>query len=576
MKSSSSIPYDILKKIEEWKNPPYDISCKKQIEELQEDDPQKLIDAFYTNLTFGTAGLRGLMGIGTNRMNTYVVALATEGLARALKKAFPQESLKVAITYDSRHHSKEFAFTAAKVLAGHLITVYITKDLRPTPFLSFTCRHKKCHAGVMITASHNPPEFNGYKVFWSDGAQVVSPQDQLILDEINKIPSIKSVKYAHETSPYIHYLTPDDDYAYIKTLTELATDPELNHKKGEALHIIYTSLHGTGATLLPMAFKGFGFTHFEPVRKQENPDPNFTYAKNPNPEAKEALELGLELLSNLKADILLATDPDADRVGCAISHQKHLVILSGNEIASICLYHLLDTYKKQKRLSKQHVVVSTIVTTRLLKKMCQAYSVGYLDTLTGFKYIGEKIKQLEESTEEKEFLFGAEESYGFLYGTYARDKDGIMISCLLCEIALKLKCEGKTLLDLLFEIYRKFGVYQEKQLSIHLPSGQDSQQLIEKVMHHLRAHPPTMLGNLKVEQIDDYLKAVSLPKSNVLGLTFEDGSTFIIRPSGTEPKIKIYGMMYKPASKEIQKTIDLCQQELNDRLELIKKEFLNL
>lgn len=575
MESSNSLPYEILKKIEPWRHPPFAPSCKEEIDFLLTSSPQKLIDAFYTTISFGTAGLRGIMGIGTNRINCYTIGQASEALARTLKKAYPNQQIRVAITFDSRHHSKEFAAITARVLAYHHIDVYISKELRPTPFLSFTCRNKQCHAAVMITASHNPKEFNGYKVYWSDGAQVVAPYDKKIMQEMEKV-SCSDVVMASESSSFIHYLTEEDDYLYIKALMQLANHPSENHENGDKLYILYSSMHGTASTLLPKAFKGYGFTHFEPVRKQEAPDGDFPYAKNPNPESKEALELGLELLSNVKADILLALDPDADRVGCAIRHHEKTVIFSGNEIASLCLYHLLETYKKQKKLSKAHVVISTIVTTRLLKKMSLSYGVFYIDTLTGFKYIGEKIKELEGSKEKKEFLFGAEESYGYLHGTYARDKDGILISCLLSEMALYWKLKEKTLLDALFEIYKKWGVFQEKQLSISLPEGKESQDLIEKSMHLLRQEPPLAIGSSKVCTIVDYLKSIDLPKSNVLSFTCEDESVYLIRPSGTEPKIKIYGMIRKSGGEDIAKTIEECQEELSSTLAFIKKDVLKL
>lgn len=588
MHDYSSLNSEIQYKVQKWLKAPFDTATQKEVHNLLEHDPQKLMDAFYTDLSFGTAGLRGLMGVGTNRINRYTIAIATQGLAHYLLKSKTQDTCKVAIAYDPRHGSKIFAEEAARVLAGNGISVLLSYELRPTPYLSFVCRHHTCMAAIMITASHNPPEYNGYKVYWSDGAQVVPPHDQGIIQEVNAITDIEAVKRADLSSPLIDYLTPADDDAYLQALTGLQNLSEENQKNGHLLSIVYTNLYGTGITLLPRALHHWGFSNIHYVEEQKKPDPNFPTAKSPNPELKEALALGIKKLTSTRSDLLIATDPDADRVGIVTLHQGQPVVFNGNQIASLCLYHLLRTLSTQKRLTKQHTVVSTIVTTRLLQTLCQAYQVGYVDTLTGFKYIGEKMREFEAHPNDHTFLFGAEESFGFLYGTHSHDKDAIIAACLLSEIALYQKKQGLSLLDLLHSIYEKFGVYEEEQLSITLPEGEQSQRKIAEALTKLRAHPPRTLCGQKVLSIADYslsakvdlnthtTSLLTLPKSNVLAYYCEDESQFIIRPSGTEPKLKIYGMIKKEAQGNVPATMQLCRSLLQERLNTLNTDYLHL
>lgn len=588
MEKQLPLSFEIQSKVKKWLENPFDEKTQEHVKALLNHDTQKLIDAFYTDLSFGTAGLRGLMGVGTNRINLYTIATTTQGLSNYILKAQKISQNRVVIAYDSRHHSEEFAKEAACVLAANGIQVFLSKELRPTPFLSFICRHRECISAIMITASHNPPEYNGYKVYWSDGAQIVPPHHQGIIEEVVKITEISHVKKTDLSNPLISYLTTSDDIDYLKELLLLQNLPENNHKNGASLQIVFSNLHGTGITLLPRALRSWGFTSLHYVEEQKKPDGDFPTVKNPNPELKESLNLGIKLLLKTNSDLLIATDPDADRVGIAIQKEGIETLLNGNQIASICLYHLLETLKKQKRLSKQHSVVSTIATTPLLKALCKAYQVHHFETLTGFKYIGEKIREFEENPSEYEFLFGAEESFGFLYGTHARDKDAIITSCLLCEIALNQKNQGRNLLDLLYLIYQKFGIYDEKQLSITLPEGKKSQELIENAMNYLRTHPKESLDNQKTLFIEDYYLSrrknlstqeetpLFLPHSDVLVYHYEDGSQVVIRPSGTESKIKIYGMVRKTTSTDIQSSLLECAHLLNKRLEEIKTHYLNL
>jgi phosphomannomutase len=579
---------DVQYKVQKWLNHPFDLKTQKEVQQLLYHDRQKLIDAFYTDLSFGTAGLRGLMGVGTNRINRYTIAIATQGLANYILKIKKKSPYQVAVAYDSRHDSEVFAQESSRVLAANGIKVFLSYQVRPSPFLAFVCRYHDCIAAIMITASHNPPEYNGYKVYWRDGGQIVSPHDTGIIQEVNRIVDIESVQTTDLSHPLIHYMTSAEDTAYLQTITALQNLPEQNQTQGHQLNIVFANLHGTGITLLPQALQAWGFTKLIYVEEQKQPNPDFPTAKNPNPELKEALHLGIKKLLSTKSDLLIATDPDADRVGAVSLQGNTPVTFDGNQIAALCLYHLLETFKTQKKLQREHVVISTIVTTPLLQQLCSHYHVSYLETLTGFKYIGEKMEEFEKSLHSHKFLFGAEESFGFLYGTHVHDKDAIIASCLLSEAALNQKLQGKTLLDLLYLIYQKFGVYQERQLSISLPDSEQSQKNIADALRVLRATPPTELFGQKLISISDYslstrtdlktgkITTLALPQSNVLSYRLADESQWIVRPSGTEPKLKIYGMVHKTAGKDIPTTIATCQDLLVKRLACLKTDYLHL
>lgn len=532
-----------------WLEGSYDEATKAEIRELISKDPQKVVDAFYTNLSFGTGGLRGIMGVGTNRMNIYTVRAATQGLANHINKQPPkEEGHSVFIGHDSRHHSREFAEEAAKVLAANGVRAYLAEELRPTPYVSFGCRHKGCTAAIMITASHNPPEYNGYKVYWDDGGQVVPPHDQAIIDEVKQITDNAMLKVAKDlTDPLITQVDGEVDTAYLEAISKLQLYPEVNHDHGCELKVVYTSLHGTGITLMPQALACWGFKHLILVEKQVIPDGNFPTAHTPNPEQREALKLGIQTMEADSADILIATDPDADRVGVAVRHQGKTELLTGNQIAALCLAHICNAHK----IPERSAAVKSIGTTELFRAIAKKYGVGCTDVLPGFKYIAEKIRQWEESPNGDQFLFGAEESYGYLFGTHARDKDAIISGALICEMALQAKLESKTLVDKLHELYQEHGVHVEKLLSIKFPETKIGKEAMEKGMAKLRENPPKTLTGIAVNTIDDILQpnCLDLPTSNVLIFWLEDGTKVMVRPSGTEPKVKLYcGVVQKEFS----------------------------
>jgi phosphomannomutase len=569
----------VQKRVDAWLKGDYDAETKSAIRTMMEKDPRALTDAFYTDLSFGTGGIRALMGVGTNRLNRYTIRIATQGLANyILKSPHDVPTLGVAIGYDSRHHSKEFAEETARVIAGNGINVYLFPEIRPTPYTSFACRHLKCQAAVMITASHNPKEYNGYKVYWSDGAQVVPPHDTGIIAEVEKITGPEMVKLAPLNSPLIHYTDQKLDSAYLEAISTLELDKTRNEKEGKKLKIAYTSLHGTGITLAPKALTSWGFPTIEYVEKQIIPDGEFPTVKFPNPEYAETLKMGLDLLQAKQCDILLANDPDADRIGVAVLHKGKPVILTGNEIACICVDYLCS---KKKPLSPKDAVITTIVSTPLLSKIASSANISYFEVLTGFKYIGEKIHLWETSKNGLQFLFGAEESYGYLIGTFARDKDAIVSSCLIASIALANKLEGKTLVDHLNSIYDRLGIHREGQRSISFPPGREGSTKITSMMQRLRKNPPQQFCGKKVLILEDYLEKKShdlvsgktipltLPSSDVLLFRLDSGWRIVIRPSGTEPKVKVYGSVCSPPKTS---SIEACDKDLESLLQAAEED----
>ncbi len=567
------IPSTVLKKINLWQEPPYDEETHGEIRRLLKENPEELVDAFSSNLTFGTGGVRALMGVGPGRLNSYTIATITQGFASYLKKAFPKEALAVVVGFDSRHFSKTFAEKAACVLAGNGIKVFLFSDIRPTPFISFALRHLKACAAVMITASHNPKEYNGYKAYWQDGGQVVFPHDAGIIKEVEKIGSIQEVLLSGLESPKISMIHDELDGVYLGAIAPLQLFPKDNALLGKNVKIAYTSLHGTGITIVPEALKSWGFTQIFLVKDQVVPDGDFPTTKFPNPEIKETLFLGLQTFEKKNCDLLIATDPDADRLGVVVRHLGKPYILNGNQVAALCLHYLLENKQKRNELSKNLQVVSTIVTTRLLKTLSMHYGTSYEDVLTGFKYIAEKIHLWEISEKNKIFLFGAEESYGSLYGTQSRDKDAIIASCLIAEMVTQAKKENKSLVDKLFEIFKQFGVFLEGQKTISFPEGVQALEQMGSCMERLRKSRLTEVDGLLVEKVEDFKeKKKDFPLADILVYHLVDGTVIIIRPSGTEPKIKIYaGVVEKMVS-----TPELALKTAEKKLQKILKTFETL
>ncbi|MCB1118412.1 MAG: phospho-sugar mutase [Chlamydiia bacterium] len=551
---TQTLDIETKRNVDVWLEGEIDASVKEQIYRQLDEDPKGVVDAFYTKLAFGTGGLRGVMGIGSNRMNLYTVQMATQGLANYIK-AHPAEGKSgVLIGYDSRRHSRAFAEMAARVLLGNEIPVFLCQELRPTPFVSFGCREKKCQAAIMITASHNPPEYNGYKVYWDDGGQVLPPHDLGIIAEVNQIANFSQVivSQTFENHPLLKWITPLDDEKYLRAITPLQHYPEVNRQEGNKLKVVYTSLHGTGITLVPRALAKWGFTNVLLVEDQVIPDADFPTCPYPNPEDPAALKLGIEVLLKQGGDLLIATDPDADRVGIAVKHQGEVQLLTGNQVACLCVWHVCHALTEQGRMPDNSAFVKTIVTSELFRTIVEAHGKTCVDVLTGFKYIAEVIRNWEEAPDGLQYLFGGEESYGYLLGTHARDKDAVVVSALLCEMALQAKREGITLVDRLHQLYAKYGTFVEKLHSLNFPESKAGKEQMTAGMTKLREKAPQTLANIPIVAIDDYLTAthtncqtgemtpITLPKSNVLAFWLEDNTKIMIRPSGTEPKIKIY------------------------------------
>ncbi len=555
----------------QWMEDPYfDLQIRSQVKSLL-DAPQELESAFFTELKFGTGGLRGIMGVGTARINIYTIRKATQGLAAYIKK-HNNPAKGVVIGFDSRHNSELFAHETARVLIGNQIRVFLCPSLRPTPFISFACRHLSAAAAVMITASHNPKEYNGYKVYWDDGAQIVFPHDAGIIHEIEKIPSYSDVRVGELKSPLLSWVDETIDAAY---LSAVSSHPIFSLKKKTDLKICYSSLHGTGITLLPKALQACGFRDPILASSQCKIDGEFPSTISPNPESPAALQEGIKLLKKSKGDILFVTDPDADRLGVVINHHGEPITLNGHQLAVLGTFYLCDTLSKKQLLPKNSSIATTIVTTPLIDKIAQAYNVKTARVLTGFKYIGEKMRQWE--TQDLHFLFGAEESFGYLIGTACRDKDGIAAACLFAEIAADLKSKGQTLLDLLYDIYRRFGIFQEKAISLNFSAGKEGIEMIRLLMQELRSHPPSTLGDQTIVQSTDYLqKTGGLPSSDVLQWTLEDGSSLIIRPSGTEPKLKAYISAYRPPADAVGPIIKECQASLDKLSDVLDAHLRNL
>lgn len=536
----------IRDKVETWLEGNYDQATKDQIKQLLQENPDELTESFYRSLEFGTGGLRGLMGVGTNRMNKYTVGMATQGLANYLKQQVAGE-IRVAIAHDSRNNSRFFAETTAKVFAANGIKVFLFEALRPTPELSFAIRHLGCQSGVVLTASHNPKEYNGYKAYWMDGGQLVPPHDKNVITEVSKILSVDDVKWEGGEAN-IQPIGRALDEAYIQMICGLSIAPE-TIKAEHDLKIVYTSIHGTGIELVPEVLQRFGFTNVHVVEAQATPDGNFPTVVYPNPEEAEAMSMGLQMARDLDADILLGTDPDADRVGAGIkNHKGEWVLLNGNQTAALLFNYVIEGRKAKGLLRDNDFVCKTIVTTDLIDVFAEKQGIPCFNVLTGFKYIAEVIKEQEGKMN---FLVGGEESYGYLIGDQVRDKDAIASVAMICEMAAAAKAQGKSLFEHLIEVYTKYGFYKEKLISL-TKKGMRGQEEIAEMMAGYRQNPPTSINGAEVLWVYDYKLSVATnlrtgekqdidqPKSDVLQFFTADGSKISARPSGTEPKIKFY------------------------------------
>ena len=573
-----SISPEIIERARVWLSNEYDAETRKQVQELIDNNPEELLESFYKNLEFGTGGLRGIMGIGTNRMNTYTVAMATQGFANYIKLMFPNiEQPQIAIAYDCRNNSPEFAKTAAEVMSANGIKVFIFNSLRPTPELSFAIRELKCQAGIVITASHNPKEYNGYKAYWEDGGQLVSPHDKNVIGEVEKITDFSMVNF-NANNDLIEYLDEKFDEIYINKILDLSLSPETIEKQQD-LVFVYTPIHGTGGQIIPKLFSKAGFKNVHCVEEQMIVDGNFPTVVSPNPEEKAALTLAIEKAKKVNADVVLATDPDADRVGIAVKDENgEFVLLNGNQTAALLTYYLLTRWNELGKLSGKEYIVKTIVTTELLFDMANKYNVEKFDVLTGFKFIADKILNNPEMT----FIGGGEESYGFLIGDFVRDKDANSACFMIAEIAAWAAEQNKTLYQILKEIYKEFGFYKEGLLSL-TKKGISGSEEIKNMMYRFRNETPKEILGSKIIEIKDYKTSIckdvisgtetiiDLPKSDVLQFFTEDGTKISIRPSGTEPKIKFY-FGIKAKLNDIA-DFEVVNSELNNKINALTKLF---
>ena len=540
-------PDEIRKKAQSWLGKEFNEQTRNEVREMLEKDEKKLIDAFYQDLEFGTGGLRGVMGAGTNRMNIYTLGMATQGLSNYIIKQCGNKGVKVAIAHDCRNNSRYFAETTANIFSANGFEVYLFEALRPTPELSFAIRHYKCQSGVVITASHNPPEYNGYKAYWNDGGQVVAPHDEAITDEVRKITSVKDIKF-NGKKENIKIIGKETDDLFLAEVLKMSLNPEII-KKFSNIPIVYTPIHGTGITMVPPALKLFGFRNIISVPEQDISDGNFPTVKSPNPEEPDALRMAIKKAVDTNAELVMATDPDADRLGLAVKNKKgDFILLNGNQTGVILVWYILSQYKARNKYKGNEYIIKTVVTTDLIERIAEAYKVEYFNVLTGFKFFAELIRENEGK---KKYIGGGEESYGFLPGDYVRDKDAVASCALAAEATAWAKSNGMSLYELLLDIYVKYGFYKEKLINI-VRKGKEGAEEIKAMMNGYRNNPPVSINNSRVIRVSDYENQVSydkvkgtkskidLIKSDVLQFFLADGSKISVRPSGTEPKIKFY------------------------------------
>ncbi|MGY0392768.1 phospho-sugar mutase [Bizionia sp. KMM 8389] len=569
---------ELLARINSWLTPTFDTDTQNYISNLLKTNPDELQEAFYKDLEFGTGGMRGVMGVGTNRINKYTLGKNTQGLSNYLKQSFPNETIKVAIAFDCRHNSKSLAKVVADVFSANNIEVFLFEDLRPTPELSFALKHLNCHCGIVLTASHNPPEYNGYKVYWQDGGQLVPPQDAEIIAEINSLEYAEINFEAKEN--LIQYIGKEIDDVFINASIKNGSFNTDQAAKND-LKIVFTSLHGTSITIIPETLKRAGYTNVHIVEEQAEPNGDFPTVKSPNPEEPAALKMALDLAEKTQADIVIGTDPDSDRIGIAVRDlDNNMILLNGNQSMAIMTGFLLDQWQNSGKLTGKEFIGSTIVSTPMMQNIAAAYNVECKIGLTGFKWIAKMIKDFPELN----FVGGGEESFGFMVGDFVRDKDAVTASLLACEIAAQTKSKGSSLYETLISMYTKHGFYKERLISI-TKKGIEGAQEIKQMMFDAREKPLEMVNGSKVVKIEDYrlsqsrnvekghIEHIDVPKSNVLIYYTEDGSKIALRPSGTEPKIKFY--ISVNTTLDNVSAFQATEQMLEDRIDTIIKD-LNL
>lgn len=567
---------EILSKAKLWLSDTFDAETQQEINDLINNAPDQLTDRFYKNLEFGTGGMRGIMGAGLNRINKYTLGQATQGLSNYLIKTLPNKQIQVAIAYDCRHNSDTLAKVVADVLTANKIKVFLFEDMRPTPELSFAVKHLNCDAGIVLTASHNPPEYNGYKVYWSDGGQIVPPQDQEIITEVNNV-KFEEINF-NANFDLLEYIGANIDKAFINASVANGT---FDTKGRENLKIVFTSLHGTSIKSIPTALAQAGYTDVHIVEEQREPNGNFPTVKSPNPEEPAALKMALELADRINGDIVIGTDPDSDRVGIAVRDLNgKMILLNGNQTMSMMANFLIKKWQEAGKLNGNQFIGSTIVSTNLVKKIATCYGVETKIGLTGFKWIAKMIRE----NSHQEFIGGGEESFGFMVGDFIRDKDAVTATLLACEIAADAKANGSSFYKELLQLYVKHNFYKEHLISI-TKKGMDGAEKIAEMMVELRNNPLSTIDGSKVVYINDYQSSIktnlitsekstiNIPKSNVLIYEMEDGTTVAARPSGTEPKIKFYFSVNLPLDR-VENTAKI-EKELDNKIQRIIKE-LNL
>ena len=564
----------IQQKVDTWLTGNFDQATKDEISKLQKENPNELADSFYRNLEFGTGGLRGIMGVGTNRMNKYTVGMATQGYANYLKQMVGGDEVRVAIAHDSRNNSRFFAETTAHVFAANGIKVFLFEALRPTPELSFAIRYFKCHGGVVCTASHNPKEYNGYKAYWNDGGQLVPPHDKNVIKEVEKIASVDDVKWSGGDAN-ITIIGKEVDEAYMEMVKGLSVYPDVIARQHD-LKIVYTPIHGTGIMLVPDVLKRFGFTNVTIVDEQKEPNGNFPTVGYPNPEEKETMSIGLAKAKAIDADILLGTDPDADRVGIGIKNNHgEWVLMNGNQTAVLAFNYMIEARRAKGIAQPNDMVITTIVTTGMINRIAEKNNVACYNVLTGFKWIAEMIREKEGK---ENYVIGGEESFGLMIGDKIRDKDAVSAVALLCEMAAYEKNKGRSLFEKLLDLYVEYGFFKEDLISI-TKKGMDGQQQIAAMMESYRSNPPKTINGSAVVKLLDYEISkgknpqtgeewtIKLPKSNVLQFVLADGSLISARPSGTEPKIKFYFSIQEKLDNAAD--FDKVNKQLDDKLKAI-------